>query len=422
VSSSDIEAALAPEFEVLRPLGEGTVGSVYLAREVALQRLVAVKVPRKELASDEMVRRRFEREARAAARLSHPNVAAVYRVGRLPDGTPYLVMEYLDGRTLAESLAAGGALDQDPAIHVLHQVADALACAHAENVIHRDVRPDNVIWNPDPGRAVLTDFGIAGILETGSEVITRITRAGEVLGDPPYASPEQLMGEHVTAAADIYSLAVLGYEILTLQRPYRATSLRELTAAHLRQPPRELSELLPDVDRDLDALLRRCLNKEPRHRPRAAEVARQLAQIEAARAGTGPGKSGESGSDLVDAALENFPALHGFVRELIRRRVVGVAVIYLAAAFVLLQGAQAILPELPVSDWAYRALVALTLAGFPLTLVLSWVFDVTSTGIHRTAATAAPAGARYRMLFLKLLGLTLSFILSGLIGWWVLRK
>jgi serine/threonine protein kinase len=158
---ADLQAQLAPEFEILRPLGEGSTGSVHLARESALRRLVAIKIPRADVARDTVGRQRFEREARAAARLQHPSACAIHRIGHLPDGTPYLVMEYVKGRTLDDLLAAEGACSEATGTRIIAQVASALAAAHEQGVLHRDVRPNNVIWDAAAGRAVLTDFGLA---------------------------------------------------------------------------------------------------------------------------------------------------------------------------------------------------------------------------------------------------------------------
>ncbi|HSG48168.1 MAG TPA: serine/threonine-protein kinase, partial [Longimicrobiales bacterium] len=236
-----LEEELAPEFQVSRVLGKGSMGTVYLAREVALERLVAVKVPLPELARDDEVRARFIREARAAARISHPGACSVYRAGQLDDGTPYLVMQYLEGRTLADVLAAEGPFSRDTALSILEQVAGALAAAHAQGIIHRDLRPGNVMWNEATGRAILTDFGIAGILETGSQTVSRITRAGQRLGEVGFVSPEQLQGETLTEAADIYSLGVLAHHLLTGEGPFAGSSPAQLLKAHIQDSPRALA-------------------------------------------------------------------------------------------------------------------------------------------------------------------------------------
>jgi tRNA A-37 threonylcarbamoyl transferase component Bud32 len=416
----DLPEVLAPEFEVLRPLGEGGTGKVYLAQEVELHRLVAIKVPRPTLAQDPVVRARFEREARAVARLRHPSAAAVHRIGHLPNGTPYLVLEYLDGRTLDEILQAEGPLPKDLTLELLIQVAGGLEEAHAHGVIHRDVRPNNVFWLPQSERAVLSDFGIAGILETGSEVVTQLTMPGEPLGSPAYRSPEHLMGEPLTPAADIYGFGLLAYEALTGQGPYvveRPERHEELSAAHLRQPPQDLRELWPEASPRLADLLLRCLAKEPRLRPSASGVVRELRQVRSEaeirqRSGTMP-------VGVVGGVLEGFPAVAQFLGELKRRRVFNVAAAYAAIGFLVLQGADMVLPVLPVPPWSYDVLVAVALAGFPVALVLGWMYDLTFSGIQR-AEPAWLAGPSLLRWLLPAAGLAFSLAVAGLIGWWIL--
>jgi serine/threonine-protein kinase len=229
-----LKTQLAPDFEVKRLIGTGSKASVYLAREAALKRLVAIKVLKPQLAADETARKRFEREAQSAAQISHPNVAKIYTVGRLEGDVPYLVMEYIDGRTLEEALKATGLLPVKDARRVIRDLAGALEAAHGKRIIHRDVRPANVLVENETKRVVLTDFGIAAILESGGSDVTRLTMEGQLLGEMRYMSPEQLQGERATEQADLYSLGILGFELLTGESPYRVNSDIELAAAHLR--------------------------------------------------------------------------------------------------------------------------------------------------------------------------------------------
>jgi serine/threonine-protein kinase len=156
---------LAPEFEVIRLIGAGDVSQVFLARETGLDRLVAIKVLRRALAADDTAARRFDREARSVARISHPHVASVYRVGKV-ENLPYLVMEYIEGRTLADLLDGGTRFDEEETVSALTHIAAALSAAHGQRVLHRDVRPANVMRETRTGRFVLTDFGIAGVMES----------------------------------------------------------------------------------------------------------------------------------------------------------------------------------------------------------------------------------------------------------------
>jgi hypothetical protein len=411
----DLETALAPDFEILRSIGRGATGTVWLARDVRLRRLVAVKVPRPELGRDPLVRARFSREARAAARLRHPAIATIHSIGHLPDETPYLVMEYIEGRSLADVLRAEGPFASDLAIKVLTQAAEALAEAHEHGVVHRDIRPGNVLWIAAAERAVLTDFGTAGILDSGAEVITRLTRPGELLGDPAYRSPEQLMGDPLTPAADIYGWGLLAFEILTGQRPYVAESPEAMAAAHLRQAPRSLLDARPDADPHMAELIERCLAKESRHRPSAITLCRSLASLPST-----PHEPGRvPGGGLLPVPVHGLPALAAFLAELRRRRVYNVALVYAGVIFVILQGAGLILPALPLPGWTYTLVVALTLAGFPVALVLAWVYDLTDAGIQRTENTPTPGPGHLRWV-LPGLGLLLSLALAIIIGWWVL--
>lgn len=269
-SIARLQEALGSDFEVKQKLGDGSMATVYLARESELGRLVAVKVLLPGLARDETARRRFEREAKAAASLSHPNVVQVFRFGRLPDETPYLVMRFVRGRTLEDRLAAQGPLPAALARKVLSGVAAALSAAHAQGIVHRDVRPANVLWDEDRQQALLADFGIAALLATSGEDSTRLTKTGQMLGDPRYLSPEQLLDQDLTELSDMYAFGILGYELFTGEGPYNARTNAEWITAHLSGEPRDLRQSRPDVEPAIADLLRRCLNREARHRPSAA--------------------------------------------------------------------------------------------------------------------------------------------------------
>ena len=218
----------------------------------------------------------LEREAKASASLVHPNVVQVFRMGRLRDETPYLVMRFVKGRTMEDRLAAEGPLPVDAAREVLHDVASALAAAHAQGIVHRDVRPANVLWDEDQNQAVLSDFGIAAILATSGEDVTRLTMTGQTIGDPKYMSPEQLRDEDITELADMYAFGILGYELLTGEGPYDAKTSTQWIGAHLNGEPKDLRRLRPGIDAGIASLLRRCMNREPNHRPSAAMAAAAL--------------------------------------------------------------------------------------------------------------------------------------------------
>ena len=268
-----LQEALGGRVLLIRPIGEGGMGRVYLGRDPQLKRFVAVKVLLQSLGAADEAHARFQREAQAIAAVSHANVVAIYGVGELPDGTPYFIMQHVAGGSMAERLAASGPLPIDVAEGVLGDVAAALAAAHRRGIVHRDVKPANVLWDEDGERATVSDFGIASLQEPeGDESDMRITASGMAVGSPAYMSPEQLLTEPITPKSDIYALGLLGYELLTAHGPYDANTPAEVVAAHLRDTPRRLSELRPDVPPNLETLLFRCLAKSPNERPTADEV------------------------------------------------------------------------------------------------------------------------------------------------------
>ena len=269
---------LDPDLDVIRLIGEGSVARVYLAREKLLRRHVAVKVLSPVLAGDSTARARFEREARAAAGIQHPNVAPVYRTGHLASGVPYLVMPYFHGGSLENRLRVAGPLPPDEARRYIGQIAAGLAAAHRLGIVHRDVRPANILYDRDTHRVLLFDFGIAAVLDAGDDRATRLTRPGEWLGNPAYTSPEQLGGGEVTGAADVYSLGIVAFEILTGRLPFEAATAVQMMKAHAVEEPRRMSELRPEVGPELDRLVRRCLSKRPEERPLAVDVAEEVSR------------------------------------------------------------------------------------------------------------------------------------------------
>jgi serine/threonine protein kinase len=401
-----LRTELAPDLELVRSIGAGSVGRVYLAREPALRRMVAVKVLREDVAANEVNRLRFEREAQAAASISHRNVITVYRVGRLPGGTPFIVMEYVEGRTLADLIEARGPFSLTDTRVILAAVAGALAAAHRKGIVHRDVRPSNVLWETETNRIVLMDFGTAALLETGSQGVRRLTVAGALLGDPLHMSPEQLRGDPVTPESDLYGLGITAYELLTGAGPFGPRSAGGLVMASHDQVPPALHEIKPEVDTEFSALIRRCLAKSPDHRPRATEVQEALL-----RAPTPNADSAEGGG-----------LLRHFLRELQRRRVYRVAVGYVAASFLALQAADLVIPALTpdnAENW-YRPLLAAVLAGFPVAMVLGWFFDLTSEGVRRSSeVTVHPSRRRF---ILPALGLAASIAIALAIWMLTMRR
>ena len=275
-----LKASLGGVYRIERELGGGGMSDVFVAEEIALGRTVAIKVLRQDLAADLSIER-FRREILFAARLQHPHIVPVLTAGEIA-GLPYYTMPYVSGESLVARLAREGPLPVPDAVRLLSGVARALAYAHRCGVIHRDIKPGNVLVVD--GTAVVTDFGIAKALlrarspaDGGAEPAPEadaaaLTTLGTVIGTPAYMAPEQMVGDTATDhRADIYSFGVLAYEILAGQRPFIAASYHKLVVAHLTQVPHPLDDLRPDLSPDLAALVAHCLQKEPRDRPASAD-------------------------------------------------------------------------------------------------------------------------------------------------------
>lgn len=256
----ELAAALGATYELGRLLGRGGMGAVYLARERALDRMVAVKVLPPEISNSEESRERFRREARTAARLTHQNIVPLYTFGETA-GLVFYVMGYVRGDSLADRLRTQGRLSAETARDILSELASALDYAHRRGVIHRDIKPDNILIEAETGRALLTDFGIAKATSAGAT----LTVDGAILGTPLYMSPEQASGERaLDGRSDLYSLGVLGYAMLTGKPPFEGSGAQEIIAQHLtREPPPLVVAGVPD---DLALSLRRCLAKDPARR------------------------------------------------------------------------------------------------------------------------------------------------------------
>src|SRR5918992_5662293 len=247
------------------------MAKVYLAHDNVLDRDVALKVLREQHADDGDFVERFRREAKNAASLNHPSVVQIYDQGHAEDGTYYMAMEHMRGGTLKERIAKGGPLAPAEAAGIASQVADALAVAHQRGIVHRDIKPQNVLLTAS-GEAKVADFGIARVVSART-----VTEANLVLGTAAYMSPEQVRSERVGPASDLYSLGVVLYEMLTGELPYRADDPIATAIKHLEEPPPRPREANPAVPRKLDALVVKLLAKRPEDRyASAADLAEDL--------------------------------------------------------------------------------------------------------------------------------------------------
>ena len=268
-------------YALVRALGSGGMAKVYLAHDEVLGRDVALKMLRGAYAEDEEFVERFKREAQAAARLSHPNIVAVYDRGRSEDGSYYIAMEYVPGGTLKERIVRDGALAPGVSAGVAEQIADALSAAHEEGVIHRDIKPQNALVTRS-GDVKVTDFGIARAAASPS-----VTATSVVLGTAAYMSPEQAQGKTVGPASDLYSLGVVVYEMLTGALPFEAENPVAVSLKHVNEPAPSPRESNPEVPEALDAITLRLLAKNPEDRyPSAAALADDLSRIQSGLAPT----------------------------------------------------------------------------------------------------------------------------------------
>ena len=262
-----LQQVLAGQYSLERELGRGGMGIVYLAREVSLDRLVAIKVLPPALAARADLRGRFLREARTAAKLSHPHIVPIHRVG---EAGPYVyfAMAYVDGETVGQRLRTRGPFPSGEASRILREASWALAYAHAQGVVHRDVKPDNIMLERGSGRALLTDFGIAHVAEA-----TAITDEQVVMGTAHFMSPEQAAGEPLDGRSDLYALGVVGYLMLTGRLPYDAPTVPAVLAKHLAEPvPSLASAGAAPVPALLARTVERCMAKRPADRWASGEA------------------------------------------------------------------------------------------------------------------------------------------------------
>jgi eukaryotic-like serine/threonine-protein kinase len=283
-----IGTLIGGRFRLEEQVGSGGMSSVYRAFDPTLERHVAIKLMHRDISNDADQLERFRRESRAVAQLNHPHVVTVIDAGE-DDGNPFIVFEYVEGETLKDRIRRLGRLPVAEAVAYAVEIARALECAHSHLLVHRDVKPQNVLIDPD-GRAKVTDFGIARSLEAQG-----LTATGRVLGTTDYVSPEQALGHEVTAQSDIYSLGIVLYEMLTGEAPFQADTQVAVAMKHVREPLPDVQKRRPEISAALASVVERATAKETKNRyATVAEMVHDLEEvlaIEAARAGYATGEA-----------------------------------------------------------------------------------------------------------------------------------
>ena len=266
-----LQAVLEPQYRLERELGRGGMGIVFLATDTTLDRRVAIKAVHPELAAHQSIGRRFLAEARTIARLRHPNIVAVHTAGNA-DGLLFYVMDEVEGESLRQRLVREQRLDPATVARIVGDLAAALDAAGRAGVVHRDVKPENVLLDQATGRAMLADFGIARAM--AAETGTSSTGQGVAVGTPAYMSPEQAAGEEIDGRSDLYALGVVAYEMLAGAPPFRGPN-RVVVSKHIAERPAPIERLRPDTPRPLAAAIMRALEKQPADRWQTGEAFRQ---------------------------------------------------------------------------------------------------------------------------------------------------
>jgi TolB-like protein/predicted Zn-dependent protease len=361
-------------YKISESIGSVGMGEVYLATDIVAGRKAAVKLLPLRFTGDGERLKRFEREARAVVGLNHPNIVTVYEIGQ-ENSIHYIASELIEGETLRDRLARGP-VPLSEALDVAIQVASALAAAQQAGIVHRDIKPENIMLRPD-GYAKVLDFGIAKLAEQElptsmpkDEALLLVeTNLGSVLGTVRYMSPEQARGGHVDKQTDIWSLGVVLYEMVSGHAPFSGNTPKEVMSSILEKEPRQLAHYVARAPAELQQIVAKALRKDPAQRYRSAhELLEALKNLRR------------------KLEFESFTG-SGFFDEVKRRKVYRVAVAYIIAAAGIIQLASAVIPAWDLPNWTLRLVVVLLLIGFPLALILGWIFDITSRGIRVTPGT-----------------------------------
>lgn len=268
-----VQRILDQRYELEELIGGGGMADVYKAKDCLLNRPVAVKILHEEFKQDKEFIYKFQREAQAAARLSHPNIVNIYDVG-VADGDHYIVMEYVPGRTLKDRIRQEGHLSVSESLRVAREIAEALAHAHANNLVHCDIKPHNILMMAD-GHAKVADFGIARAVTEST-----MTYSGNVIGSVHYFSPEQAKGTMITPKSDVYSLGVVLYEMLTGKLPFTGDNPVSIAVKHLQEEPVPVRQIDPAIPPVVEAIVSKAMSKDPAMRPTSAELVQDISQAE----------------------------------------------------------------------------------------------------------------------------------------------
>ena len=258
----DLTGRTLGDFQVLRKIGQGGMGQVYLARQLSLKRPVALKLLKADLAASPTALKRFEAEAHAVAKLNHPNIVQVYEFGE-HDGLRYMALEFVEGRNLREYLARKGPPDLPVALSIVRQVTTALQKAHEQGLVHRDIKPENILVTRKV-EVKVTDFGLSRFFAPGEAL--NLTQSGVTLGTPLYLSPEQAQGKAVDHRSDLYSFGVTVYHLLAGEPPFKGSTAVEVALKHVTDRPPPLADLRPDLPPDLCGMVHRLMAKDPADR------------------------------------------------------------------------------------------------------------------------------------------------------------
>jgi eukaryotic-like serine/threonine-protein kinase len=250
---------ISDRYQIIKAIGEGGMANVYLAYDTILDRNVAVKVLRGDLANDEKFVRRFQREALSASSLSHPNIVEVYDVGE-DAGQYYIVMEYVEGKNLKDLIKKRGKLTLSEVIDIMLQITDGMSVAHDSYIIHRDIKPQNIMILEN-GMVKIMDFGIAMAMNS-----TQLTQTNSVMGSVHYIPPEQANGKGAILQSDIYSMGIVMYELLTGTLPYRGDNAVEIALKHLKEPLPSIREILPNIPTSVENIIIKATAKNPKNR------------------------------------------------------------------------------------------------------------------------------------------------------------